>query len=294
MNTFDFIKTIGKLFSGNNVLPSSNNHQLSTNSSIKMENNNNNQMIQGDEKPQNRPNIMPDLRPTVQTTPRYYPVNLPSSEVERVSPKDLMSVALMECAKSEGNLNKLWYMIQVVAKSYKMEAIEEEQTIKEGIVREINIRNNRIIELNNQIAEIHEFRIPDLQKELNVYTKEAERLLDNGHYQTKTELGSELFTVLRISEAMVKEKIRNNQSKIIQLKTAIDQEKNAIDILNLKINNINLFNKDVLSRRLDIFFSGWLDGLVGIGASDEEIEKTNQYIKRFWEDEMDEFFKKIA
>ena len=41
-----------------------------------------------------------------------------------------------------------------------------------------------------------------------------------------------------------------------------------------QIENIHLFNENIVLRRMHIFFNGWLSGMEGIGATPVLIEET--------------------
>jgi hypothetical protein len=259
-----------------------------------MTNNVNNSYPENSVQSQQPSRSLPDLDPTVPTTPQAHHVSFATSEVGLIKPNDLVSVAVNECIKSNGNLQKLRNMIQIVTMSYKMEAIAEEEKIKAELSNEINRINNKIIQLNNEIANIREFLIPNKEKDLEEYKKQLEMLANNSQYDLNTDMGSELYTIIEVSSARTKEHIRKFHSKIIQLKTAIEQEKNSIDVLTLQLKNVNMFTKDILTRRLSIFFGGWTDGLIGMGVEEEEIQNTNRFIENFLKNEINEFFRQYA
>jgi hypothetical protein len=150
--------------------------------------------------------------------------------------------------------------------------------------------NNETIGLNNDIANIREFLIPGKEKEIDEFKREMNNLVNNEDYNLRTDLGSELHTILAVSLARTKEHIRNLQTRIIEFKTLIEQKKNQIDTLNLQMENVNLFTEDVLARRLSIFFKGWLNSLEGIGASEKQKSDTREFIEHFMQNEVNKYF----
>jgi hypothetical protein len=291
MNTFSFIKKIGKIFQ----MPA-NGKQLPA-ASV---NNNNNQMEKGlqiNGQPVNNgvpqsTSGFPELNPTVNIMPQVHSISNVAAELNYIKIDDLKSIAVNECSKSGGSFSKLQHFTNIVIMSYKMEAAADEEKIKSETAWEINQINNRIIKLNNDIANIKDFLIPDKEKELQKYDRQLDMLANSSQYDLKTDLGSDLYTIIQVSQARTRQHIRDLHAKIIELKTLIEQEKNRIDTMRLQMKNLNMFTRDVLSRRLSIFFSGWIDGLIGIEASESTVENARNFADTFINKRMDEYFVK--
>ena len=185
---------------------------------------------------------------------------------------DLKSWAMDGCIAMNGNSEGMKSTMEIIVMNSKLEASAREEELKSELVTAINGINDEVIRLNNEIAMIREFHIPAKEKEINQGQSQMGALEANRQFDVQTQLGSDYYTVLATSVARNRQHIRDLQQKILELKTQIDQKENKIKTLREQMSGIQLFNEDVVSRRINIFFNGWLIGLEGIGARPAQID----------------------
>ncbi len=220
--------------------------------------------------PQSQANL--PLRPVVEVRPATLPQSMAASEYQRVRMNDLKSWAMDGCIAMNGNSEGMKSTMEIIVMNSKLEASAREEELKSELVTAINGINDEVIRLNNEIAMIREFHIPAKEKEINQGQSQMGALEANRQFDVQTQLGSDYYTVLATSVARNRQHIRDLQQKILELKTQIDQKENKIKTLREQMSGIQLFNEDVVSRRINIFFNGWLIGLEGIGARPAQID----------------------
>jgi hypothetical protein len=199
-------------------------------------------------------------------------VSLSDYEVERMPAVDLESWALDSCVALNGNPSGMKGGLEIVVMNYRLEAKAKEEEMKMELVNAINAVNNKIIDLSNQITVINDIRIPEKEREIQNFKEQIAMLENSRSYDIRTELGSELYTVLSVSQARTKEIVRGLFSKIAELKTEIEQNKNNIEIMKQQMSKIDLFNNEIVKRRLHIYYEGWLKGMEGLETSSDKAE----------------------
>jgi ElaB/YqjD/DUF883 family membrane-anchored ribosome-binding protein len=212
--------------------------------------------------------------PDIPVSPAVRPVSMAASEFERTQVTDLKSWGMDQCINMNGNLQGLLSSLEIVIKNYKLEATAREEELKGELTHSINLINEEIIELNNQIAAIRDINIPEKEREIDQFDTEMQALKSNTQYDLQSDYGSELFTILATSKARTKEIIRKLQTRIIELKTDIEKLENRIITMRQQMEHTNLFIHDILSRRMHIFFNGWLAGLEGMGTEPAYVKET--------------------
>ena len=155
------------------------------------------------------------LTPTVTVNPATMPVSMAASEYQRIKTNDLASWAMDQCIALNANTQGMISSLEIIMMNYKLEAEAREEELKGELSNAINSINDEVIKLNNQIAIIREFRIPEKEKQIFQLEEQMRALENNTKYDLQTELGSETFTILATSKARTKEIIRNFQTKII-------------------------------------------------------------------------------
>jgi ElaB/YqjD/DUF883 family membrane-anchored ribosome-binding protein len=212
--------------------------------------------------------------PNIPVSPATGPVSMAASEFKRTQVTDLKSWGMDQCINMNGNLQGLLSSLEIIIMNYKLEATAKEEELKGELTHSINIINDEIIRLNNEIAVIRDFNIPEKEREIDQFDTDMQALKSNTQYDLQSDYGSELFTILATSKARAKEIIRKFQTRIIELKTDIEKRENRIKTMRQQMENIKLFDHDILSRRMHIFFNGWLGGLEGMGTEQVYVEDT--------------------
>ncbi len=222
-----------------------------------------------------------NLTPTVVVNPATQLVSMASTEIKNIETRDLASWAMEKCLALNGNIHGLTSLLDVVLMNYKLEAKTLEEELKVQRTNTINSINDEIIELNNRIAIINEFHIPEKENHIKYLDEQLSALENNKTYDLNTELGSETYTILSVSKARTREIIRKLQSQIVELKTQIQQKEIRINTLKLQMESINLFNKEIVLRRMNIFLDGWLTGLEGMGAPQSLFDETRNVFNKY-------------
>ncbi len=171
-------------------------------------------------------------------------------------------------AISEGNKEVLKASLYVVVKNYLVEikAAEdfEKQTLRDSVLN----KNREIIACENQINYITSFQIPEQSYKIDQFRIRISEI--ESRYTDRYTL-PETHTLLNLAISDAQHGIRLLNQKLYDLGGQIKQLKMEMDGLQNKSHTIVLNDPDVLIRRLNIFFRGWLMSLSGMNFSESEI-----------------------
>ncbi|OYT14623.1 MAG: hypothetical protein B7C24_17385 [Bacteroidetes bacterium 4572_77] len=224
----------------------------------------------------------PVLIPQVPVMPPSTSSVLPSSlrpELPASDDNSLESYGLSSCAASDGDDELLKARLKIVAKNYTIEAYLSQEDTKSEYAQSIDQTNYKIIELNIKIANIQNEQIPEQNLAIEEY-KQQMNSIQSIALENETVL-PQSYTIMQLAVSNAKEGISRLKQKIQAYNSEIEQKKYYIETLNKKTSELNLLNPDILKRRMNIFFSGWVRGLQGIGWNDVQIQTHKQIFIEF-------------
>ena len=201
---------------------------------------------------------------TVQILPKSIRPELPA-----VADNDLENSGLDSCARSEGDIEVLKAKLIIAMSNYLIEVALNEEDTKAEYAQQIEQTNYKIIHLNNIIANIQNELIPEQQQIIEEY-KQKMQVIEQKTEQNHGVLPPS-YPIMNLAVQDSKEAISRLKQKMQNNKSSIQKEEYHINSLNKRMKEMNLINPDVLSRRMNIFFNGWIMGLQGLGWSEAEI-----------------------
>ena len=272
MNSFKFISKIKSIFSKATQKPDSNNNNQAP--MPKQEVLNNTIAVE---------NSLPITPKTLSIIPKV-PVNPPATahilpkslrpELPASDDNSLENHGLKSSTTSEGDEEVLKSNLIIVAQNFIVEAELSEEDTKTEYAQNIDQTNYKIIELNNKIANIQDEQIPEQVSAIEKYLQQMEeiqnRVIDDNGVLPET------YTINQLAVANANEGIRMLKQKIQDYKSDIEQKKYYIDSLKKKTQEINMVDPRMLNRRMNIFFSGWVMGLQGLGWHEHNIQLHKQ------------------
>ena len=271
MNSFTFLRKLKSIFTGNTPQPSVVREDAPKTSPIASAIPSTAPSL--NEKAVKQAVLESPLMPNVVVSHPQYVNIIPSGIRPELPPADdnsLENYGLEQCSKSDGNTEVLIASLSIILQNYMVEAKINEEDLRKEFTKEIDQTNYKIIDLNNQIANIQNEQIPEQHSVIEKYQKQMLEIEQRA--ADREEALPETYTIAEYAVANAKNAIKILKQKINDYKREIDKNKYFVDSLEKRSRELNLANPNILDRRKNVFFNGWVMGLQGLGWSKREIQ----------------------
>lgn len=269
MNSFSFINSISNIF-----------RKSTAKQNVPMQNMEHPKVITSVATPvaaQSMPSVTSTTLAAVSVNPPTTAQVLPKSirpELPAVDDNSLENSGLNSCVTSEGDIEVLISKIIIFMSNYLIEVNLQEEDVKAEYAQQVEQTNYKIIHLNNIISNMSNELIPEQEQIVAEYEQKMHDLEQKA--QDNHGVLPPSYTIVQFAVVNAKESIRLLKQKMLNHHSDIQKEEYHINSLHKRIAELNFHNPDVLNRRMNIFFEGWVKGLIGLECLENDIARHKQ------------------